>query len=408
MADVQDQKKRKLATEDDQNGTQIAEEDIPKIIEPLTQQELLEIARYAAITHPDVLEEVRRIADRDVSRRKIFIRGLAFTTTEEAVNEVFGRFGEIEGTSIPLDKSTGKSKGYAFVTYKHIDAAINALKEPNKLVDGKSTACNLASAGGKQTLPQIQLPQALSALNPTSTPNPNFVAPSDASNGDVTRRKIYIKGLGPDTTKDAINEVFGKFGEIEDTNLPVDKATGKNKGYAFVTFKTVASAVNALKEPNKTVNGCKTACNLAVVGSRQTIYNEQLQQLQQQQLLQQQQQLQQSLAAAAVNPLQTNVGYPFSQQGISGGYMTTGGLNALPSAFNSTALASAALGSYNLSDTSALSSLPRDTSPLLQGLGSRPESASATSLYGSQLYGGVGSGVASLYGTSNPSRFLPG
>eukprot|EP00252_Welwitschia_mirabilis_P012361 TRINITY_DN2738_c0_g1_i1.p1 TRINITY_DN2738_c0_g1~~TRINITY_DN2738_c0_g1_i1.p1 ORF type:complete len:451 (-),score=86.72 TRINITY_DN2738_c0_g1_i1:403-1755(-) len=450
MTDAQEQKKRKFSSDEEEEQEdaqkclpQIAEEDVPKILEPLTQQELLEVAKYASTKHADVLEQVRKIADRDVSRRKIFVRGLGYSATKEQVNEVFGSFGEIEETNVPADKTSGKSKGYAFVTYKHVDSALCALKLPNKTVDGKTVACNFASEGPKQqatqnqqSQTQFQFPQSFfpGTLNPgAANPNPNaLVASSDASkvtDSDVSRRKIYIKGLGHDTTKEAIIEVFGKSGEIEETNLPIDKTTGKNKGYAFVTYKTVDSAINALREPSKMIDGCKTYCNLAVVGSRQTLYTEQLQQLQQQQLQQQQQllqqqqqQLQQSLAVTA-NPLQPNIGYPFPQSnvtGLSAGYMGTGALTGLPGAFNSTALATAAFGNYNLTDTTALSSLPRDTSPaislpyhsaagtdvgkdlLLQGLTSRLDSVS--SLYGGQAYGG---GVASLYGT-NASRFLPG
>lgn len=34
-----------------------------------------------------------------------------------------------------MDKATGKSRGYGFITYKDMESAQSALKSPSKLVD---------------------------------------------------------------------------------------------------------------------------------------------------------------------------------------------------------------------------------------------------------------------------------
>lgn len=87
--------------------------------------------------HADVLDAVRLIADRDSTQRKLFIRGLGWETTTEGLRTLFSSYGDLDEAVVILDKVTGKSKGYGFVTFKHIDGAMIALKEPSKKIDGR-------------------------------------------------------------------------------------------------------------------------------------------------------------------------------------------------------------------------------------------------------------------------------
>lgn len=43
--------------------------------------------------------------------------------------------GEIEEGAVIYDKATGKSRGYGFITYKHMESTQNALRAPSKLID---------------------------------------------------------------------------------------------------------------------------------------------------------------------------------------------------------------------------------------------------------------------------------
>jgi len=45
----------------------------------------------------------------------------------------------------------------------------------------------------------------------------------------------------------SINEVFGKHGEIRDVNLPMDKATGNPRGFAFIEYRDPRDAMRAFK-----------------------------------------------------------------------------------------------------------------------------------------------------------------
>lgn len=43
--------------------------------------------------------------------------------------------GEIEEGAVIVDKATGKSRGYGFITYKHMESAQSALSAPTKMID---------------------------------------------------------------------------------------------------------------------------------------------------------------------------------------------------------------------------------------------------------------------------------
>ncbi|KAL4204609.1 hypothetical protein AMTRI_Chr01g132820 [Amborella trichopoda] len=232
-----DSKKRK--TEENGSGT-ISVEDARKIIEPFTQEQLLDILQEATARHPDVLDLVRAIADRDPTDRKLFIRGLGWDTTTESLRTLFSQYGEIEEGVVILDKATGKSKGYGFVTFKHIDGALNALKEPSKKIDGRMTVTQLAASGNQPSVPSV----------------------------DVSARKIFVGNVPFDMPADRLLHHFLQYGEVEEGPLGFDKQTGKSRGFALFVYKTVEAAKAALEEPNKSVDGHQLVCKLAVDGKK--------------------------------------------------------------------------------------------------------------------------------------------
>ncbi|MCI13635.1 heterogeneous nuclear ribonucleoprotein A3-like, partial [Trifolium medium] len=113
--------------------------------------QLLDLLQSASLQHPNVLDAVRSVADRDTTRRKLFVRGLSGETTTDTLSSIFSSYGELDEAIVIFDKNTGRSKGYGFVVFKHVDGAILALKEPSKKIDGRMTVTQLAAAGSGST-----------------------------------------------------------------------------------------------------------------------------------------------------------------------------------------------------------------------------------------------------------------
>jgi hypothetical protein len=91
---------------------------------------------YSAEQIPEALEKIEEKAQSDPAHRKLFIRGLAWETTDEQLKSAFLSYGEIEDAAVVMDRTmAGKNKGYGFVIFKDMDAAYAALQEPEKEID---------------------------------------------------------------------------------------------------------------------------------------------------------------------------------------------------------------------------------------------------------------------------------
>lgn len=86
----------------------------------------------------------------DTTYTKIFVGGLAWETQRDTMRNYFEQFGEILEAVVITDKTTGRSKGYGFVTFKDPEAAFRACQNPSPVIDGRRANCNLASLGAQK------------------------------------------------------------------------------------------------------------------------------------------------------------------------------------------------------------------------------------------------------------------
>jgi RNA recognition motif-containing protein len=59
---------------------------------------------------------------------KLYVGGIPYTTTEQALKDAFSKAGAVNSASIIIDRMTGRSKGFGFVEMANeaeADAAIN-------------------------------------------------------------------------------------------------------------------------------------------------------------------------------------------------------------------------------------------------------------------------------------------
>lgn len=227
--------------ENEDEGEDLEEETVEKLLEPFTKEQLFSLVKQAVEKYPDFLENVCQLADVDPAHRKIFIHGLGWDANAEILTSVFGKYGEIEDCKAVTDKVSGKSKGYAFILFKHRSGARKALKQPQKKIGSRITSCQLASAG------PVQAPPAAAA--PVSV---------------YTQKKIFVSNVSPEIDSQKLLEFFKQFGEIEEGPLGLDKQTGKPKGFAFFVYKLAESAKKALEEPHKNFEGYTLYCQKAV------------------------------------------------------------------------------------------------------------------------------------------------
>ncbi|KAH7427393.1 hypothetical protein KP509_10G042100 [Ceratopteris richardii] len=239
-------KKRKLKVTSAADAT-IPDEEIAQLTHGLSKEQLCEIVKEAAILHQDVLSKLQKLADEDPADRKLFVRGLNFSTDKPSLQKAFEEYGSVEDCLVVVDKTTGKSKGFGFVTYQHRVDAIRALKEPSKTIDGRETICYLSGARNADAA-------AAGALAPASSLLPEVAASS---------RKIYVGNVPKNIEKDTLRSFFAQYGEISEGPLGFDSKTGKCKGYTLIVYKSHESVRKCLQDPIKTIDGHKVQCKLA-------------------------------------------------------------------------------------------------------------------------------------------------
>ncbi|XP_075490848.1 UBP1-associated protein 2C-like [Primulina tabacum] len=210
-------------------------EELRALLDPLAKPQLVDLLSKAGSQYPSIAEEIKSVASADPALRKLFVRGLAWNTSSETLCAAFQEHGEIEEGAVIHDKTTGKSRGYGFITYKDMESAQRALRAPGKMIDGRMAACNLASEG----------------LNNSS------------STLDQAQRKLYVGGLSPETSSEMLLSYFGRHGEIEEGSVAYDKDSNKSRGFGFVTYKTVEGAKRALDDPQKILGGRNITVKLA-------------------------------------------------------------------------------------------------------------------------------------------------
>jgi RNA recognition motif-containing protein len=76
---------------------------------------------------------------------KLFVGNLAWATTEGAIEEACATCGTVTECSLMLDRATGRSRGFAFVTMSSEEEANKVIESLNgKEVDGRKWQVNIA------------------------------------------------------------------------------------------------------------------------------------------------------------------------------------------------------------------------------------------------------------------------
>jgi len=79
--------------------------------------------------------------------QKLFIGGLAFSTSNERLREVFTQAGAVESATVVTDRETGRSRGFGFVEMATAEEANAAVKKFNgQELDGRTLKVELANA----------------------------------------------------------------------------------------------------------------------------------------------------------------------------------------------------------------------------------------------------------------------
>ncbi|PVU91257.1 hypothetical protein BB559_004213 [Furculomyces boomerangus] len=181
---------------------------------------------------------------------KLFVGGLSWETTEESLKEYFSAYGEVVDTSIMRDQTTGRPRGFGFVTFSEHSTIEKVLQEPSHIVDNKKID------------PKPAVPRDQQGYQPSGSGNDgNFsrvgekphmsggvYANQSVGTGEQKPDTLFAGGLPPGTSDDDLRRAFEKFGNIIEVKMMIDRETGRPRGFAFVQFESEAAASRAISE----------------------------------------------------------------------------------------------------------------------------------------------------------------
>ena len=76
---------------------------------------------------------------------KLYVGNLSFETTENDLQDLFSQYGTVSDTALMMDRMTGRSRGFAFVTMGSSSEGQAAIEGTNgKQVQGRALTVNEA------------------------------------------------------------------------------------------------------------------------------------------------------------------------------------------------------------------------------------------------------------------------
>ena len=183
--------------------------------------------------------------------RKIFVGGLNWDTSEEALHDYFSKWGTI--VDCVIMRKDGRSRGFGFVTFDKSKCVDDILKSGEKF-----------ELDDREIEPKRSVPRD-EASNPSAL---------------TKTKKIFVGGLPSTTTEEDIQEYFTglceKFGSgrVLDVDLKKDRNNASRlRGFAFVTFDDddVVEKVCAMRYHEIRMKSCevKKAESQAAIRKRQ-------------------------------------------------------------------------------------------------------------------------------------------
>jgi cold-inducible RNA-binding protein len=80
----------------------------------------------------------------------------------------------------------------------------------------------------------------------------------------MSNNKLFVGNLSFNTTENDLQDAFAAHGTVVETNLMMDRMSGRPRGFGFVTMSTPEEAQSALSELNgKDLDGRALTVNVA-------------------------------------------------------------------------------------------------------------------------------------------------
>ncbi|KNZ59579.1 hypothetical protein VP01_16g5 [Puccinia sorghi] len=178
---------------------------------------------------------------------KMFVGGLNWETTEDALKQYFAQFGNVVHCTIMRDPTNGRSRGFAFLTFSD-PTVVNKVMVKEHFLDGKlidpKRAIPRGSGPGPSGIPGVPMADR-------RVPHHQFGTETPAS----LSNKLFCRGMPENATPQSDNASrfrafwaqYNSQANIEEAILMMDRDSNRHRGFGFVNLVTGDDAESLLR-----------------------------------------------------------------------------------------------------------------------------------------------------------------
>jgi len=197
------------------------------------------------------------LTEEEHEMRSVFVSQLSARVGDRELFQFFEQqAGKVRDARLITDRISRRSKGVGYVEFRELESVQKALALTGTKLLGLPVMVQYTEAEKNRqamanTQPNVP-PGFVATAPPPPVPRPYIVpkARGPGPNDPNSYARLYVGSLNFNLTDDDVRQVFQPFGDIEYVDLHRDQITGKSKGYAFVQFKNMHDAKNAMEKMN--------------------------------------------------------------------------------------------------------------------------------------------------------------
>ena len=169
----------------------------------------------------------------DEATSTVHVRNLSWNMDDNALYNECSQIGvEPNNVRVVTDRETGRSRGFAFITFESPEDAQKAINELNeKEMDGRAVTLTFASDSRP---PKKE-------FNDRNGGSPR----NSGVQGNAPADTLFVGNMSFHSSEETLREAFAAHADVQSVRIPTDRETGRVKGFAYVQFYSTEDAQKA-------------------------------------------------------------------------------------------------------------------------------------------------------------------
>lgn len=156
-----------------------------------------------------------------LGNRKLVVLGIPWDIDTEGLRQYMSKYGELADVIVMKDRTTGRSRGFGYVTFMSSEDADKALATQH-LLNGRMLEVKVA------------------------TPKEDMRPPPGKKN-----TRVFIARIPASVSDEMFRSYFEKYGPITDAYMPKEQGSRAHRGIGFVTYENAESVDKLIAETHE-------------------------------------------------------------------------------------------------------------------------------------------------------------